>query len=107
MRCSPEIGPVSVAMLIAEMTELGRMTAGEAAMTGLAPTPHDSGTMRGKRRIVGGRRALRHVVKRLEERSKPHKLIIIAIARRLLPIANAVLKPPRHGDQIQSLRHGF
>lgn len=93
LRSNPEIGPVSVAMLIAEMTELGWMTAGEAAaMTGLAPTPHDSGTMRGKRRIVGGRRALRHVVKRLEERSKPHKLIIIAIARRLLPIANAVLK---------------
>jgi len=50
---------VSAAMLIAEMPELGKMTSGEAAaMTGLAPVPYDSGTMRGKRMIAGGRRAL-------------------------------------------------
>ncbi|MEW9309931.1 transposase [Labrys neptuniae] len=80
-------------MLIAEMPELGRMTAGQAAaMTGLASVPYDSGTMRGRRMIVGGRRALRHVLfqaalaaachnavlrplaKRLKERAKPHKL---------------------------------
>ena len=42
------IGPVSAAMLLAEMPELGRMTAGEAAsMTRLAPVPRDSGAMRG------------------------------------------------------------
>ncbi|MGB2893132.1 MAG: transposase [Albidovulum sp.] len=111
LRSIPGIGPVSAAMLIAEMPELGRMTAGEAAaMTGLAPVPHDSGTMRGRRAIAGGRRALRHVLfqaalaaachnpvlkpvtKRLKERGKPHKLVIIAIARRLVTIANAILK---------------
>ena len=59
----PGIGPVSAAMLIAEMPELGRMTSGEAAaMTGLAPITHDSGAMRGKRVIAGGRRAMRHVL---------------------------------------------
>ena len=59
----PGIGPVSAAMLIAEMPELGRMTSGEAAaMTGLAPIPHDSCAMRGKRAIAGGRRALRHIL---------------------------------------------
>jgi transposase len=98
-------------MLIAEMPELGRMIAGEAAaMTGLAPVPHDSGTRRGRRTIVGGRRALRQVLfqaalaaachnqmlkpiaKRLKERGKPHKIVIIAVARRLVAIANAVLK---------------
>ncbi len=107
----PGIGPVSAGMLIAEMPELGRMTAGQAAaMTGLAPVPHDSGTMRGQRAIAGGRRALRRVLfqaalaaachnpvlklvaKRLKERGKPHKLVIIAIARRLITIANAILK---------------
>ncbi len=63
LRSIPGIGPVSAAMLIAEMPELGRMTAGEvAAMTGLAPVPHDCGTMRGRRAIAGGRRALRHVL---------------------------------------------
>ncbi len=110
----PGSGPVSAAMLIAEMPELGRMTAGEAAaMTGLAPVPHDSGTMRGTRAIAGGRRALRHVLfqaalaaachnpvlkpvaKRLKERGKPHKLIIVAIARRLITIANAILQTGR------------
>ncbi len=111
LRSIPGIGPVSAAMLIAEMPELGRMTAGEAAaMTGLAPVPHDSGTMRGRRMIAGGRRSLRHVLfqaalaaachnpvlkplaKRLKERGKPHKLVIIAVARRLVTIANAALK---------------
>ena len=104
LRSIPGIGPVSVAMLLAEMPELGRMTAGEAAsMTGLAPVPRGSGAMRGRRMIAGGRRALRQVLfqaalaaachnpilkavaKRLKEKGKPHKLVIIAIT-------NAVLK---------------
>lgn len=111
LRSIPGIGPVSAAMLIAELPELGRMTSGEvAAMTGLAPIPHDSGAMRGRRSIAGGRRSLRHVLfqaalaaachnpvlkpvaKRLKERGKPHKLVIIAIARRLVTIANAIIK---------------
>lgn len=90
-------------MLIAEMPELGRMTAGEAAaMTGLAPVPHDSETMRGRRAIAGGRQALRHVLfqaalaaachypilkpvaQHLKERGKPHKLIIVTIANAIL-----------------------
>ena len=111
LRSIPGIGPVSAAMLIAELPELGRMTSGEAgAMTGLAPVPHDSEAMRGRRTIAGGRRSLRHVLfqaalaaachnpilkpvaKRLKERGKPHKLVIIAIARRLITIANAIIK---------------
>ena len=111
LRSIPGIGPVSAAMLSAEMPELDKMTVGEAgAMTGLAPVPYDSGTMRGKRMIAGGRRALRHVLyqaalaaayhnpvlksvaRRLKERGKPHKLVIIAVARRLVTIANAILK---------------
>ena len=76
----------------------------------LAPVPHDSGAMRGRRAIAGGRRALRHVLfqaalaaachnpvlkpvaQRLKMRGKPHKLVIVAIARRLVTIANAILK---------------
>jgi transposase len=98
-------------MSIAELPGLGRMTSGEAAaITGLAPVPNDSGAMRGRRTITGGRRSLRHVLfqaalaaachnpilkpvaKRLNERGKPHKLVIIAIARRLIIIANAIIK---------------
>jgi transposase len=111
LRSIPGIGPVCAAMLLAEMPELGRMTAGQAAaMTGLAPVAHDSGAMRGKRMIAGGRRSLRHVLyqaalaaachnpvlkpaaKRLKERGKPHKLVIVAIAWRMVAIANAVIK---------------
>ncbi|WP_216671330.1 transposase, partial [Mangrovicoccus sp. HB161399] len=107
----PGIGPVPAAMLIAEWPELGRMTSGEAAaMTGLAPVPHDRGARRGRRAIADGRRSLRHVLfqaalaaacrnpvlkpvaKRLEERGKPNELVIVAIARRLVTIANAVIK---------------
>jgi transposase len=98
-------------MLIAELPELGRMTAGEAAaMTGLAPVPRDSGMMRGRRTIADGRRSLRHVLyqaalaaayhnpvlkpvaRRLKERGKPHKLVVVGIARRLVTIANAIIK---------------
>jgi len=98
-------------MLIAEMPELGRMTSGEAAaMKGLAPIPHDSGAMRGKRAIAGGWCALRHVLfqaalaaacrntvlkpvaQALKIRGKPHKLIIVTIARRRVTIANAILE---------------
>jgi len=111
LRSIPGIGPVSAAMLIAEMPELGKITSSEAAaMTGLAPAPNDRGTMRGMRTIAGGRRALRHVLyqaalaaayhnpllksvaQRLKERGKPHKLVIVAVARRLVIIANMLLK---------------
>ena len=111
LRSIPGIGPVSAAILLAEMLELGRMTAGEAAaMTGLAPVPHDRGKMRGRQAIAEGRRSLRHVLfqaalaaachnpvlkpvaQRLNTRGKPHKLVIVAIARRLVTIANAIFK---------------
>lgn len=81
-----------------------------AALTGLAPVAHDSGTLRGKRSIAGGRRALRHVMfqaalvaahhnpslksfaDRLRKAGKPHKVIITAVARKLVTIANALCK---------------
>ena len=100
------MGPVSVAMLLAEMPKLGPMTATEAAaMTGLAPMAHDSGAMCGKRVISGEGRSLHHVLfqagltaachnpvlkaaaERMKQRGKPHKLMIVAIARRLVTIA--------------------
>ena len=47
LRSIPVIAPVSAAMLITELPELGRMTSGKVtAMTGIAPVPHDSGAMR-------------------------------------------------------------
>lgn len=63
LRSVPGISPVASTMLIVEMPELGRVTGEQAAaLTGLAPVAHDSGKMRGKRAIGGGRRLLRHVM---------------------------------------------
>ena len=111
LRSIPGIGPVVSTMLIAEMPEIGTITGEQAAaLTGLAPVAHDSGTLRGKRAIAGGRRALRHVMfqaalvaahhnprlrsfaDRLRKAGKPHKVIIIAVARKLVTIANALCK---------------
>ncbi len=111
LRSVPGIGPVASTMLIAEMPELGQITGEQAAaLTGLAPIAHDSGAMRGKRAIGGGRRALRHVLfqaalvashhnphmktfaDRLRAAGKPHKVVITAVARKLVTIVNALCK---------------
>ncbi|MDN5787210.1 MAG: hypothetical protein L0H65_09275 [Pseudorhodobacter sp.] len=81
------------------------------ALMGFAPEPHDSRAMRGSSATDGGRRSRRHVLyqaalasayhdpvpkpvaKRLRERGKPHSLVFIAIARRLVTLANATIKP--------------
>lgn len=108
LRSIPGVGPVASTMLIAEMPELGAMTGEQAAaLAGLATVAHDSGTLRGKRAIAGGRRALRQVMfqaalvaahhdpslkifaARLRQAGKPHKVIITAVARKLVILANA------------------
>lgn len=108
LRSVPGIGPVASTMLIAEMPELGQITGEQAAaLTGLAPMAHDSGAMRGKRAIGGGRRLLRHVMfqaalvashhnpvlksfaDRLRAAGKPLKVVITAGARKLTTIANS------------------
>lgn len=111
LRSVPGIGPVASTMLIAEMPELGQINGEQAAaLTGLAPIAHDSGAMRGKRAIGGGRRLLRHVMfqaalvashhnpvlkvfaDRLRTAGKPHKVVITAVARKLVTIVNALVK---------------
>lgn len=111
LRSVPGIGPVASSMLIAEMPELGQISGEQAAaLTGLAPIAHDSGAMRGKRAIAGGRRLLRHVMfqaalvashhnpvlklfaDRLRDAGKPHKVVITAVARKLVTIVNALIK---------------
>jgi transposase len=111
LRSVAEIGPGASTMLIAEMPELGQLSGEQAAaLAGLAPIAHDSGSMRGKRAIGGGRRKLRHVMfhadlvashhnpilktfaDRLRAAGKPHKAVITAVARKLVTIANAHCK---------------
>ncbi len=111
LRSIPGIGEVSAFTLLAEMPELGTLTAGAAAsLAGLAPFARDSGTLSGPRFIQGGRRTVRDVLymaavsaschapdlkrfaARLKDRHKPGKMVIIAVARKLIEMANLVLQ---------------
>ncbi|WP_367276062.1 transposase [uncultured Mameliella sp.] len=57
------IGTVASAMRLAEMPELGAVSGEQAAaLSLLEPIANDSGSLRGKRAIASGRRALRHVL---------------------------------------------
>jgi transposase len=111
LRSIPGVGPVAAATLLALMPELGSLQPKKiAALAGLAPFNVDSGQFRGKRRIKGGRkrvrdalymaavaaarshRRFRTIYNHLRAAGKPAKLALIAIARRLLVIANAILR---------------
>lgn len=111
LRSIPGLGPVACSTILAQMPELGTLDqATVAALAGLAPINHDSGKKSGKRFIQGGRKPLRDVLyqaamaaarfnpalkvfaERLKAAGKPHKLVMIAVARKLLVLANAVLK---------------
>ena len=106
----PGIGPVAATVLIAHLPELGLLDRRAiASLGGLAPRARESGKWRGTRPIGDGRRHIRRalymaaltamranspfaaIVKTLREKGKPGKLIAIAIARRLLTIANAII----------------
>ena len=107
----PGIGPVISRTLIADLPELGRLSRREiATLVGLAPLARDSGTMKGKRMVFGGRAPVRSALYmaavvgvrhnpvirtfylRLRERGKPPKLALIACAHKLLTILNAMAR---------------
>lgn len=111
----PGVSHVTTATLIAEFPELGRVSARQAAaLAGLAPFNRDSGALKGKRSIVGGRRTVRNALymavlsarrynpvirqfaKRLEQQGKPPKVISTACMRKLLVILNSMLKTNTH-----------
>ena len=105
------VGKTTISTLLAEVPELGELNSREvSALVGLAPINRDSGTMRGKRIIFGGRPAVRRVLymaalvavrhnavikvfyERLVAAGKPKKLALIACARKLLTILNAMAR---------------
>jgi len=110
----PGIGPVAGAALLAHMPELGSLDRRRiASLAGLAPRARESGTWRGRRHTGDGRRQPRRALymaalsamrktspllpaaDRLRARGKPGKVIAIALARKILTIANAVLRDRR------------
>ena len=111
MRSLPGVGPVACMQLIAQMPELGHVGPKQvAALAGLAPFNVDSGTYRGKRKIGGGRKRVRDALymaalnavrradpfkafyNRLRQAGKPAKLALIAVARKLLTVLNAMMR---------------
>ena len=107
----PGIGPTVAATLLAGMPELGSMNRHQAAaLAGLAPHPRESGSVQKHRTTTGGRRNLRQPLflaaltavrqkgqladayNNLLERRKPKRLALIAIARRIVVIANAKVR---------------
>ena len=110
----PGIASVTAAGLLAEMPELGRIDAKAAAsLAGLAPVTRESGQYKGRGSIRGGRARLRKILYMaavsasqhnpdlarkyadLRARGKPPKVALTAIMRKLLVLANALLKQDR------------
>ena len=114
LRSVPGIGPVVTATLIARLPELGSLNCKQvAALVGVAPFNRDSGAFRGKRKVWGGRGALRTALymatlvatrcnsvlqafyQRLCAAGKPKKVALIACMRKMLVILNSMIKHHR------------
>lgn len=107
----PGVGPVLSRTLLADLPELGRLSRREIAkLVGIAPLSRDSGTMRGRRFVQGGRATVRAVLymaalvatkrnpvirafyQRLVAAGKPKKLALVACMRKLLTILNTMVR---------------
>lgn len=111
------LGPATVATLIGEMPELGKLNRRQiSALAGVAPYNHDSGRLKGKRCISGGRATLRTALymatlvatrhnpviqkfyQRLLGAGKLKKVALVACMRKLLTILNAMVKSNKPWD---------
>jgi transposase len=111
LKSVPGIGKVVSATMLIELPELGRLNRRQiAALVGVAPLNRDSGTMRGRRTVWGGRSRLRAVLymaalvasrrnpviaafyTRLVAAGKSKKVALVACMRKLLTIINAMMR---------------
>jgi transposase len=111
LRSIPGIGALVATVLLTDLPELGTIDRrAVASLAGLAPHPNQSGSNPGRSAIGGGRPCVRTALymaalaasrakgpfateyKSMRDAGKPAKVALIAIARKLLVIANAVLK---------------
>lgn len=114
LKSVPAIGAVTAHTLIAEVPELGTLGRRQiAALIGVAPFNCDSGTLRGRRMIAGGRAPVRRVLymatlvavrynpliaafySRLTAAGRPKKVALVAAMRKLLIILNAIVREKR------------
>jgi transposase len=111
LRSVPGVGPVVSATLLAELPELGGANRRSiSALVGVAPYDQDSGGMKGRRSIFGGRASVRSALymaavtaircnpviqafaQRLDRLGKPQKVKIVACMRKLLNLLNAMIR---------------
>ena len=107
----PGVGQTTASQLVANLPELGKLNRQQiAALAGVAPINRDSGAMRGKRSIFGGRATvrcalymaafsatkfnpvIRRFADRLRQAGKPFKVILVAAMRKLLTILNVMIR---------------
>jgi transposase len=107
----PGVGKITAASLIADLPELGQLNRAQiVSLAGLAPFNHDSGKLKGKRAIGGGRvtirnalymaalsamrcnPALKEFAQRLNQKGKLFKVRITACMRKLLVVLNSLVK---------------
>jgi len=107
----PGVGPVLACTLIALLPELGSMSRKQvAALVGVAPYTFESGKLKGKRCIWGGRAPVRDVLymaamsasnwnpvlkafhNRLKAAGKLHKVVIVAVMRKMITMLNAMVR---------------
>ena len=110
----PGIGVSSAHRIIADMPEIGTLTDKQVgALLGAAPRARESGKRRNRRRVKGGRRQLKAALhmpaiaaaranpdlkafrQRLKAKGKPGAVIIIAVLRKLIVLANALVAQNR------------
>jgi len=118
MQTVPAVGPGIARTLLIDLPELGTLTHKQiAALVGVAPFSKDSGKMRGKRRVRGGRASvrtalylgamvgarfnpvLRQFYERLREAGKTPKVAFVAVAHKLLSILNAMVRDQEVWEQ--------
>jgi transposase len=111
LRSMKGVGPITSGTLMSALPELGQLDRRAiAALVGVAPFNRDSGTLRGRRTIWGGRARVRTVLymaatsavrsnplmrqfyDRLIQRGKPHKVAMVACMRKMLTILNAMAR---------------
>jgi transposase len=110
----PGVGAVTAAVLIANFAELGACSGKQAAMlAGVAPVACESGERIGHRAIKGGRLGVRNAVymaalsasshnadltafaRRLRQAGKPAKVVLVAVMRKLIILANTLINQNR------------
>lgn len=124
IRSIPGVGPILSATLLACLCELGQLQRRPiSALVGVAPYNHDSGRLKGKRAIRGGREPVRSVLymatlaairsnpvirkfaQRLRQAGKANKVVIVACMRKLTCLLNAMLRDNLQWSELNVAKH--